>query len=38
MVWTTAFPLLPGVWDTTNDGGFAITSLVVGEPKVEVLS
>ena len=37
MVWTTAFPVLPSVWDTTNDGNFEITNLVASEPVVEVL-
>ena len=37
MVWTTAFPVLPNVWDTTNDGNFEITNLVASEPVVEVL-
>jgi peptide/nickel transport system substrate-binding protein len=34
-VWTTAFKVLPAVWDTTEDGQFVPTNLVVGEPKVE---
>jgi peptide/nickel transport system substrate-binding protein len=34
-VWTTAFKVLPGVWDTTADGEFVPTNLVVGEPTVE---
>ena len=37
MVWTTAFPVLPGVWDTTNDGRLEITNMVVSEPLVEIL-
>lgn len=37
MVWTTAFPVLPNVWDTTNDGRLEITNLVAGEPVVEIL-
>ena len=37
MVWTTAFPVLPNVWDTTNDGQLQITNLVTGEPVVEIL-
>ena len=37
MVWTTAFPVLPNVWDTTNGGTFEITNLVAGEPTVEIL-
>jgi peptide/nickel transport system substrate-binding protein len=36
MVWTTAFVVLPSVWDTTNDGRFEITNLVSGEPTVVV--
>jgi hypothetical protein len=35
MVWTAAFPLYPGVWDTTADG-YGITALVTEEPTVEV--
>ncbi len=37
MVWTTVFPILPGVWTTTNEGTFELTDLVTGEPVVEVL-
>jgi peptide/nickel transport system substrate-binding protein len=37
MVWTTSFPILPGVWATTNDGLLEITDLVTEEPVVEVL-
>ena len=36
-VWTVSFPTLPGLFDTTNDGTFETTELVVGEPVVEVL-
>jgi ABC-type transport system substrate-binding protein len=36
MVWTTSFAVLPALWDTTSDGGFALTNLVVGEPTVTV--
>ncbi len=36
-VWTVSFPLLPGVWDTTNDQTFVTTNLVTDEPVVEVL-
>jgi peptide/nickel transport system substrate-binding protein len=36
-VWTVSFPLLPGVWDTTNDQKFAITNLVTGEPTVKAV-
>jgi peptide/nickel transport system substrate-binding protein len=34
-VWTTAFKVLPSVWDTTSDGNYEPTALVTGEPKVE---
>jgi len=34
-VWTTAFKVLPNVWDTTDDGQYVPTALVAGEPKVE---
>jgi len=37
MVWTTAFPLLPAIWDSTNDQKFIPTNLVTGEPEVKVL-
>ncbi|MEX1105997.1 MAG: ABC transporter substrate-binding protein, partial [Ilumatobacteraceae bacterium] len=37
MVWTTVFPILPGVWTTTNEGTYETTILVTGEPVVEVL-
>ena len=37
MVWTTVFPILPGVWATTNDGTYETTNLVAGDPVVEVL-
>jgi peptide/nickel transport system substrate-binding protein len=33
-VWTTAFKVLPNVWDTTSDQTFVTTDLVVGEPVV----
>ena len=36
MVWTTVFPILPGVWATTNEGTYEITNLVTGEPTVVV--
>ncbi len=36
MVWTTSFAVFPAIWDTTSDGDFTITSLVVGEPTVSV--
>ncbi|MFZ4812366.1 MAG: ABC transporter substrate-binding protein [Ilumatobacteraceae bacterium] len=35
-VWTVSFPLLPGVYDTTNDSKYVTTNLVTGEPKVEI--
>jgi ABC-type transport system substrate-binding protein len=34
-VWTTAFKVLPFVWDTTSDQEFVTTNLVTGEPVVE---
>jgi peptide/nickel transport system substrate-binding protein len=37
MVWTTAFPLLPGIWDSTNDQKWQLTNLVTAEPEVKVL-
>jgi peptide/nickel transport system substrate-binding protein len=33
-VWTAEFKVLPAVWDTTADGTFEPTNLVVGEPVV----
>jgi peptide/nickel transport system substrate-binding protein len=33
-VWTTGFKVLPAVWDTTAEGTFEPTNLVVGEPVV----
>jgi peptide/nickel transport system substrate-binding protein len=35
-VWTTAFKVLPNVWDTTSDGNYVATNLVTGEPDVSV--
>jgi hypothetical protein len=35
MVWTAAFPLLPGIWDTSPDG-YETTPLVTEEPTVEL--
>ncbi len=35
-VWTTAFSVMPAIWDTTSDGSFAPTNLVTEEPVVEV--
>lgn len=37
MVWTTVFPVSPGVWATTNGGEYALTNLVTGEPVVTIL-
>jgi len=37
MVWTTAFPMLPGLWWATNDQEFKTTQLVTGEPEVKIL-
>ena len=36
MVWTAAFPFLPGVWDTTADGVRDSPPLVTEEPTVEL--
>lgn len=36
MVWTTSFAVFPAIWDTTSEGDFTLTSLVVGEPTVSV--
>ena len=33
-VWTAEFKVLPAVWDTTAEGTFEPTNLVVGEPVV----
>ena len=35
-VWTVAFPLLPGVCDTTNDADYELTNLMASEPVIEV--
>ena len=35
-VWTVSFPVLPGVYDTTNDADYVLTDLMASEPKVEV--
>ena len=35
-VWTTAFQVLPGAFDTTSDGDYEITDLLTEEPVVEV--
>ena len=37
MVWTTAFPVSPGAYTTTNDGQYVVTNLLSGEATVEVL-
>jgi peptide/nickel transport system substrate-binding protein len=34
--WLAQNPVLPGVWDTTNDAGYVITNLVTAEPKIVV--
>ncbi len=34
-VWTALYPVLPAIWDTTNDNQFVPSELVVGEPTVE---
>ena len=36
-VWTIAFPLMMGVYDTTNDGDYVLTPLMASEPVVEIL-
>jgi peptide/nickel transport system substrate-binding protein len=36
-VWTIAFPMLPGVWETKADQTVAPSDLVTGEPVVKVL-
>ena len=36
-VWTIAFPLVMGVYDTTNDGEYELTPMMAGEPVVEIL-
>jgi peptide/nickel transport system substrate-binding protein len=36
-VWTVAFPLLPGIWETQNDQSVKPSNLVTGEPVVETL-
>ena len=35
-VWTTAFAVMPAVWDTTASGEYKPTDLVVGEPDVKI--
>ena len=34
-MWTVVYPVLPAIWDTTAEGTFEPTELVVGEPTVE---
>jgi peptide/nickel transport system substrate-binding protein len=34
-VWTSIYPVLPSVWNTTSTGEFEPSALVVGEPVVE---
>jgi peptide/nickel transport system substrate-binding protein len=36
MVWTAAFPVLPGVYDTTAQGDFVVTNLMASDPVVTV--
>jgi peptide/nickel transport system substrate-binding protein len=36
-IYTISFPLLPGIWDTTNDQTYEITNLVTEEPVVETM-
>jgi peptide/nickel transport system substrate-binding protein len=36
LVWLSTFPVLPAVWDTTADGTYKTTDLVVGEPEVKI--
>jgi peptide/nickel transport system substrate-binding protein len=36
-VWTISFPLLPSIWDSTNDQTFVPTNLVTEEPVVQVM-
>jgi peptide/nickel transport system substrate-binding protein len=35
--WTIAGPVLPRVWEVTDEGGYVTSALVAGEPTVEVL-
>lgn len=37
MVWTTTMKVLNNAYDTTSTGDYEVTSLLAGEPKVEVL-
>jgi len=34
MVWTSINQIMPGAYATTNDGQFALTNLLTGEPTV----
>ena len=34
MVWTSAFKVLPAVWNTTGEGTYVPSELVTGEPEV----
>jgi peptide/nickel transport system substrate-binding protein len=36
MQWSVSGPILPGVWDTTNDGTFELTNMMASEPVVTV--
>ncbi len=36
MVWTATFPVLPAMYDTTGEGTYALTDLIVAEPEVIV--
>ena len=35
-VWTTAFKVLPAVWDTTSEGEYVPSDILAGEPEVVV--
>jgi hypothetical protein len=34
MLWTTINQVMPGAFATTNDGQYAVTNLLTGEPTV----
>ena len=34
--WTTAFKVLPALWDTTSEGEYVPSDLLVGEPEVTI--
>ena len=36
-VWTVAFPVMPALWDTTDEQTYEMTDLLASEPVVEVL-